>query len=155
MGDQKRGNSAADRGWRLPNGALACASDPSVGVWGSRLIHFALYFEPPTDANTALATALSLLPSDAKQTGSVEQVNLDWSIYRGMGSCKHVTYESDALALAVRSAYSDWNAPAERADVKLYSGNVVVPDGSDQMYRSDSIHAATVTIASGGGDPGC
>jgi hypothetical protein len=47
QGDSKRGNAAADRGWRLANGALACASDPTVGVWGDRLIDTVLYFEPP------------------------------------------------------------------------------------------------------------
>lgn len=155
QGDRKRGNAAADRGWRLPNGALACASDPTVGVWGDRVIDAVLYFDPPTDAVTAVATAESLLPADIEQVGSVEQVNLDWSLFRGSGSCKYLAFESDALAAAVHAAVPDWTGPAEKADVKLYSGNVIVPDGSDQMYRADSIHAATVGIASGETNPGC
>lgn len=114
-----------------------------------------LYFEPPVAASTARATAMSLLPSDVQQVGSVEQPNLDWSIYRGSGSCKHFTFESDALATAVHGAVPDWTGPAKLTNVKLYSGNVIVPDGADQMYRADSIHAATIGIESGGGDPGC
>ncbi|WP_142282884.1 hypothetical protein [Mycobacterium aquaticum] len=155
QGDRKRGVAAADRGWRLPNGALVCASDPTVGVWGDRLINAVVYFEPPTDATTAIATSASLLPSDIQQVGSVEQVNLDWSLFRGSGSCKYLTFESNALAAAVHGAVPDWTGLAERADVKLYSGNVIVPDGSDQMYRADSIHAATISIASSATNPGC
>lgn len=144
QGSSRRGNSAPARAWRLPNGALACATDPTMGVWGDRLIHAVLYFEPSVAASTARATAMSLLPSDVQQVGSVEQANLEWSIYRGLGSCKHFTFESDALAAAVHGAGPDWTGPAKQADVKLYSGNVVVPDGADQLYRADSIHAATI-----------
>jgi hypothetical protein len=148
------GHFGKDRVWRLGGGALACVSDPSVGVWGDRIIHASLYFEPPVDARTALASTLGLLPSDSRQVGSVEQGNLDWSIYRE-GSCQYVKFSSDTLADAVRQAYPPWEGPRDRADVKLYSGNAVVPDGADQPYRPESIHVATVGIASGEIDPGC
>lgn len=146
-----------DRAWRLPNGALACVDDPYSGVWGTRQIHIWVFFEPPVDESIAIATAKSLLPSDIQQIGSVEYVNHDWSVYRDSGSCKWVTFESNALAEAVNQALPDWGetAPEEKVEVILYSGNMINPDGSDQMYRPESIHVATVGIASSDYGSGC
>jgi hypothetical protein len=148
------GHMGSDRAWRLHGGALACVSDPSVGVWGDRIINASLYFEPPVDAQAALVATSSLLPSDSRQVGSVQQPNLDWSIYRE-GSCQYVKFASETLAEAVRQAEPSWNGPRDRADIKLYSGNAVIPDGADQPYRRESIHVATIGIGDGETNPGC
>jgi hypothetical protein len=135
------GNIGADRAWRLPGGGLACVSDPSVGVWGDRVINATLYFDLHVDSKTATAVAASLLPSDAVQAGSVEQHNLNWSKYSD-GSCQFIAFTSDALAEAVRKAVPDWNGGRNRADVKLFTGNVFIPDGADQPYRSEAVSVA-------------
>lgn len=130
--------------------------DPSVGVWGDRVINATLYFDLHVDAKTATAVAASLLPSDAVQAGSVEQHNLNWSKYSD-GSCQFIAFTSNALAEAVRKAVPDWNGGRNRADVKLFTGNVFIPDGADQPYRSEAVHAATIGISgdSDGYNPGC
>jgi len=94
QGSSRRGNSAPARAWRLPNGALACATDPTAGVWGDRLIHAVLYFEPSVAASTARATAMSLLPSDVQQVGSVEQANLDCDPPRHVGRFSYLSASS-------------------------------------------------------------
>jgi hypothetical protein len=136
---------STDRAWRLPGGALACAPHPAVGAWGGRIVNVWLYFDPNVDAQKALTAFASILPADSQQVGSLAGVNADYSKYQS-GSCQEVVYGSGALAAAVSQANPSWTADPHKVSAVLYSGNATSPDGSDQAYRSGSVHLALVGL---------
>jgi hypothetical protein len=95
-----------------------CSRSPLQPRLRGRIVGVNWYFDPPVDAQTALAAVASTLPADIQQLRSVEGVNADYSKYHD-GSCQQVIYASNALAAAVRQASPQWTADPHEVSARF------------------------------------
>lgn len=140
--------------WRLPRGALACAGDPELGAWDSRVVNLTVYFDPAVNAQTALNELATIFPADNQLAGTNVGHNSATSEIPG-GTCEDAVFTSDALRAAVTRVLPSWTGDPRKSAVTLYSGNSTSSDGSDSPFQPSSVRQALIGLSDGPDQTGC